>query len=166
MQTLETLNSKNIDAYCERRFFVSEPIEIEIKGEDIASDAKIPRHPDGAIGGNREWVVGSKIFIQESDYTQGKLRLKDYADIQITGFDADIEGEGRSDGRPIIHWLPKEISREAKMFVPEGEEIRELVGFIEDFELNIGEVYQFERIGFAKLERINGEVAELVWLHG
>jgi hypothetical protein len=52
------------------------------------------------------------------------------------------------------------------MFVPEGEEIRELVGFIEDFELNIGEVYQFERIGFAKLERINGEVAELVWLHG
>ena len=166
MQTLETLNSKNIDPYCERRFFVSEPIEIEIKGEDIASDAKIPRHPDGAIGGNREWVVGSKIFIQESDYTQGKLRLKDYADIQISGFDADIEGEGRSDGRTIIHWLPKEISREAKMFVPEGEEIRELVGFIEDFELNIGEVYQFERIGFAKLERINGEVAELVWLHG
>ena len=166
MQTLETLNSKNIDAYCERRFFVSEPIEIEIKGGDIASDAKIPRHPDGAIGGNREWVVGSKIFIQESDYTQGKLRLKDYADIQISGFDADFEGEGRSDGRPIIHWLPKEISREAKMFVPEGEEIRELAGFIEDFELNIGEVYQFERIGFAKLERIKGEVAELVWLHG
>jgi hypothetical protein len=51
------------------------------------------------------------------------------------------------------------------MFVPEGEEMRELVGLIEDFELRVGEVYQFERVGFARLDRIDNDVAELIWLH-
>jgi len=32
--------------------------------------------------------------------------------------------------------------------------------------LRLGEVYQFERVGFARLDRINNGVVELVWLHG
>jgi len=166
MQTLEALNSKNIDRLCERRFFVSDPKRIEIQSEDSPSKAKIARHPDGAIPGMRIWDVEDFIFIQEEDCKQGKLRLKDFADIEITGSNAEIEGEERSDGRPIIHWLPEKITREAKMFVAEGGEIRELEGVIEDFELRVGEVYQFERVGFARLDRINNGVVELVWLHG
>ena len=165
MQTLEAFNSKNIDGICERRFFVSEPVRIQIHGENIPSEAKIARHPDGLILGMREWGVKNSIFIQNEDLIQAKLRLKDFADIEINGSNAQIEGEERSDNRPIIHWLPEEISREAKMFVPEGEGIRELAGMIEDFELTIGEVYQFERVGFARLVKINNGVAELVWLH-
>mgnify|MGYP003308319018 CR=1 FL=1 len=30
-------------------------------------------------------------------------------DIEITGSNAQIEGEERSDNRPIIHWLPEEV---------------------------------------------------------
>ena len=113
----------------------------------------------------RKWGVGKSILIQKDDLIQGKLRLKDFADIEIDGSIAEIEGGERSDDRPIIHWLPEEISRKAKMFVPEGEGARELTGMIEDFELRVGEVYQFERVGFARLDKINNEVAELVWLH-
>ena len=51
------------------------------------------------------------------------------------------------------------------MIVREGEEVRELAGVIEDFDLKLGEVYQFERVGFARLVDISNEVAELVWLH-
>ena len=166
MQTLEAFNSKNIDGHCERRFFVSDPIRIEIQNEDAPSEAKIARHPDGAIPGMRVWGVEDIIFIQKEDCKQGKLRLKDFADIEISDSNAVIEGEERSDDRPIIHWLPEKVSTEAKMFVPEGEGIRELVGVIEDFELRVGEVYQFERVGFARLDRINNGVIELVWLHG
>ena len=165
MQTLEAFNSKNIDGICERRFFVSDPVRIQIHGENISPEAKIARHPDGLIPGMREWVVKNSIFIQNKDLIQAKLRLKDFADIEINDSNAQIEGEERSDNRPIIHWLPEEITREAKMFVPEGEGIRELAGMIEDFELTIGEVYQFERVGFARLVKINNGVAELVWLH-
>jgi len=166
MQTLEAFNSKNIDSHCERRFFVCDPVRIEIQSEDFPPEANIARHPDGAIPGMRTWGVENIIFIQQEDCKQGKLRLKDFADIEITGSNAEIEGEERSDGRPIIHWLPEKISREAKMFVPEGGGIRELVGVVEDFELSLGEVYQFERVGFARLDRINNGVVELVWLHG
>lgn len=165
MQTLETFNSKDIDSKCERRFFVSDPVKIEIHSDNAPSEAKIARHPDGLIPGMREWSVENLIFIQKDDLVQGKLRLKDFADIEINGSNAEIEGEDRSDGRPIIHWLPEEVAREAKMFVPEGEGVRELMGVIEDFDLRVGEVYQFERVGFARLEKINNGVAELVWLH-
>ena len=75
----------------------------------------------------RQWGVGNLILIQKDDLIQGKLRLKDFADIDINGSNAEIEGGERSDDRPIIHWLPEEISRKAKMFVPEGEVVRELV---------------------------------------
>ncbi len=165
MQTLEAFNSKNIDGHCERRFFISDPVSIEIHSEKTYSEASIARHPDGLIPGMRKWGVGESILIQKDDLIQGKLRLKDFADIEIDGSIAEIEGGERSDDRPIIHWLPEEISRKAKMFVPEGEGARELVGVIEDFELKVGEVYQFERVGFARLDKINNEVAELVWLH-
>ena len=166
MQTLEAFNSKNIDRLCERRFFVCNPIPIEIRSYDHLSEARISRHPEGAIQGVRKWGVGNLIYIQEEDLIDGKLRLKDFADIEISGSNAEIEGEERSDDRPIIHWLPDVISRRAKMFVPDGENVRELEGVIEDFELSVGDVYQFERFGFAKIERINNEVVELIWLHG
>tara|TARA_B100001094_G_C18166536_1_gene792432 strand:+ start:504 stop:2213 length:1710 start_codon:yes stop_codon:yes gene_type:complete len=166
MQTLEAFNSKNIDGLCERRFFVCNPNLIEIQSQDESAEASIPRHPEGAIPGTRKWGVGNHIFIQEEDFVEGKLRLKDFADIELEGSNAEIEGFERSDGRPIIQWLPEGIARRAKMFVPEGEEIRELEGVIEDFELRLGDVYQFERFGFAKIERIGSEVVELVWLHG
>jgi glutamyl-tRNA synthetase len=165
MQTLESFNSKIIDKVCERRFFVSNPVSVVIQSENKPNEANIARHPDGKISGMRRWEVDNQIFIQESDYIQGKLRLKDFADIEIIDSDAKIEGEPRSDDRPIIHWLSQKISREARMFVPEGEEMRELVGLIEDFELRVGEVYQFERVGFARLDRIDNDVAELIWLH-
>jgi glutamyl-tRNA synthetase len=165
MQTLESFNSKIIDKICERRFFVSNPVPVVIQSENKPNEANIARHPDGKISGMRRWGVDNQIFIQESDYIQGKLRLKDFADIEINDSGAKIEGEPRSDDRPIIHWLSQKISREAIMFIPEGEEMRELVGLIEDFELRVGEVYQFERVGFARLDRIDNDVAELIWLH-
>jgi len=166
MRTLESYNSKIIDKSCERRFFVSNPVPVEIRSENKPSEAEFVMHPDGEISGVRKWEVGNSIFIQESDFKQGKLRLKDFADIELMGSDAQIEGEERSDERPIIHWLSEKISREAKLFVPEGGEMRVISGMIEDFELRVGEVYQFERVGFARLDRIDNDVAELIWLHG
>ena len=166
MQTVEAFNSKKIDGDCERRFFVSDPIRIEIQSRNPPSEAKIPRHPDGEIPGMREWGVEKSIFIPKEDFIQGKLRLKDYADIEISDNNAHIECIERSDERPIIHWLPEGASREAKMFVPAEGEMIEWVGVIEDFELEVGEVYQFERVGFARIDRINNGALELVWLHG
>ena len=123
------------------------------------------RHPDGEIEGFREWKVGMTVLIQESDFVEGKLRLKDFADIIISKSSATIESLDRSDDRKIIHWVPENIALEAILSVPDGEEISEVKGVLEDFELTEGEVYQLERVGFARFEGFQEGIARLLWLH-
>ena len=166
MQTVESFNSKIIDKICERRIFVSNPVSVEIRGKDVSEKAKLARHPDGCISGEREWEIESPIFIQKSDKVNGKLRLKDFADINIIDSVAEIESEERTDDRQIIHWLPEKMSKDARLQIPNGEEISEVVGMIEDFELKVGEVYQFERVGFARIDLIDDDMVKLIWLHG
>lgn len=165
LKTLESFNSRIIDASSERRVFVSNPKSLEIISKNVASRVMMERHPDGEIEGFREWEVGMTVSIQESDFVEGKLRLKDFADIIISESSATIESLDRSDDRKIVHWIPEKISLEAILSVPDGEEISEVKGVLEDFELTEGEVYQLERVGFARFEGIQEGIARLLWLH-
>lgn len=166
MQTVESFNSKIIDKSCERRVFVSDPVSIQITGENVPNKVKISRHPEELISGDREWQVGKSFFIQSSDLMDGEIRLKDFADIKIEGSNAEIESLERTDGRRIVHWIPQEMSRVASLQIPNGEDITELKGLIENFDLRVGRVYQFERVGFARIDEIGEDVVSLIWLHG
>ena len=166
MQTIESLNSSALDSTVERRSFVASPVSLDLDGHDGAV-VEPPRHPDGEITGTRSWVLAKSIYIQEADCGNGSLRLKEFADISISGSKITIDSLERSDNRPIVQWLPESMVREAVLFVPNGDEIDEIEGLLEDFELKVGNVYQLERIGFAMLEKMSdGFPAELVWLHG
>ena len=165
MATLESFNSKVIDSDCERRVFVIDPIEIDFSSDNRPDVASIPRHPEGSIQGNRKWEFAESIFIQSSDHNPGKVRLKDFADVEISEFSANIESLDRTDDRQIIHWLPKNLSREAIITLPDRENLNRIRCFIEDFELKEGRVYQFERFGFAKIESIDDQLVSLLWLH-
>ena len=80
---------------------------------------------------------------------------------------ANIESFEKSDERRKIHWLPLENSRKARLVIPDGDEIDELDGLLEDVDLVIGDVYQLERVGFARLDRFEEDLtAILIWLHG
>jgi len=165
LQTLESLNSRIIDGSCERRVFVSNPKSLEISSKNSLSRVRMPRHPDGEIDGFREWEIGAKVSIQDEDFVEGKLRLKDFADVFISGQSATVESEDRSDERKIVHWIPDNLALEAILSVPEGEDFVHVKGLLEDFELRNGEVYQLERVGFARFEGIEKGIARLLWLH-
>ena len=166
MQTIESLNSSALDATVERRSFVASPVSLDLDGHDGAV-VESPRHPNEEITGTRSWVLAKSIYIQEADCGSGNLRLKEFADISISGSNITIDSLERSDNRPIVQWLPESMVREAVLFVPNGDKIDEIEGLLEDFELKVGNVYQLERIGFAMLEKMSdGCPAELVWLHG
>ena len=67
----------------------------------------------------------------------------------------------------MVQWLPLGMGRDAVLHRPEGGRISSESGLLEDFELEIGEVYQLERVGFARLEDLPDEgPAKLIWLHG
>ena len=165
MKTIESFNSSIIDSKCERRTFVSNPVELDLETEVKIGEVEIPRHPDKKILGNRKWEIGKSILIQLSDLDAEHLRLKDFANIEISGTNFSIHSYDRIDNRKIIHWIPSNLGKKCILAIPIKEELTETTGFIEDFELGIGEVYQFERLGFARVESIDDEQVRIVWLH-
>jgi hypothetical protein len=92
--------------------------------------------------------------------------LKDYADISNINGRATVQSWDRSDRRPIVHWIPENMARQAELSIPNGMKLHSVKGMIEDFELNIGQIIQLERVGFAKIESLADDLpVKLIWLH-
>ena len=176
MQTIESFNSSEIDARCERRSFVRDPrlLSLDASGCSGGPGTSISnaRHPDGAVEGSRKWELGDgSILIEtaDADETGGPLRLKDYADVDIDAGTsvARVESWSRSDRRAIVHWLPQIMARKARLTRGIGHDLVVEEGMIEGFELVEGALVQLERVGFARIESLpdDGPV-ELLFLHG
>ena len=157
-----------IDAVCERRSFVRNPRTLSFQkiGTELPGNLQIARHPHGEIEGLREWDISEKFVIEDTDYSE-QLRLKDFADISINQNDAIVDSLERSDKRPIVHWLPINQSRTARLTSPSGNGFRVDEGLIENIDLVEGSIIQLERVGFARIEKIpeNGPV-DLLYLNG
>ncbi len=172
MQTIESFNSSVIDSRCERRSFVREPLSLSLDASGVGGapeSVAIARHPHGDIAGVREWVLGPEILIETADAGIGSLRLKDLADVNIDAgaARASVEAWDRMDKRPIIHWLPTEMGRPARLSRPEGDEICIESGILEDVDLEEGAIIQLERVGFARIDSIPTDgLVELLYLHG
>jgi len=171
MESIESKNSKIIDRSSERRSFIENPRELQLLGDgstDSLGKISISRHPDIPEMGIREWDLGTgSIFISENDYSEGLIRLKDFADIDIKGDIALIVSKEKTGDLPIIHWVSSKNSTEARMIVPQDSEIEYSEGIIENIEISAGQCLQLERMGFATVEDIseNNRVS-LIWLHG
>ena len=171
MESIESKNSKIIDRTSERRSFIESPRELQLV-DDGSTDAmgliSIRRHPDIPDMGIREWNLGTgSIFISENDYSEGLVRLKDFADVDIKGDSALIVSKEKTGNLPIIHWVSSNNSTEARMIVPRDSEIDYAEGVIENIEISTGQCLQLERMGFAMVEEISEtNRVSLIWLHG
>lgn len=167
MQTIESFNSSVIDSDCERRSFVRNPRNLSLNANDfpLPETLQIPRHPDGEIEGSRQWLLSDKLVIEEED-SAAQIRLKDFADVSINKKDAIVESLERRGKRAIVHWLPVNQGRIARLTTPSGDGFRIDDGLIENVDLVEGAIVQLERVGFARIESIpeNGPV-ELLFLH-
>ena len=169
MQTIESFNIKKIDSTTPRRSFVRNPVELELNNlENDSMILKIANHPEGSVEGHREWEISNQnriICIERIDL-KPNIRLKDFASIVIKDDKAIIESTKMIDKRPIVHWLTKNNSREAILYAPDKEEIIIYKGLIEKDDILEDTVYQLERVGFVKIEKIpNDGPVEMVWLH-
>ena len=172
MQTIESFNVKKIDSLTARRSFIREPIEIDLKIEGINPIIlKIPNHPENLVEGHREWIIeenNCKIYIEKQDVEKSdKIRLKDFASIKINKKNGNIESMDIIDKRPIVHWLPKNNSRDAILYIPSEKDVLIQEGLLEMKDISEGMICQLERVGFAKIEKIpNTGPIEMIWLHG
>jgi len=160
METLETINRKLIDAKTNRYFFVADPVEVEVSGAEPQL-SNPPLHPEDEKRGHRELHFKQRVLVSRDDLQSLKkgssVRLKNLFTIKVRSdgekITADFVSKAKEKGLQIIHWLPVEEKVPLVLKMPDGSS-RE--GFAEPAAAEqAGRVVQFERVGFARLEKLN-----------
>ena len=159
MDSIYAENRKIIDPEANRRFFVWDPVALEVEG-DVPAVAHAPLHP--AIDrGTREIPAGKRLFICKSDLAALKvgdnIRLKDLCNVQITSLEparALFLAKDMGQRTRIIHWAPVDGPRVVVM-KPDGtdEGVGE-AGIAEE----LGRVVQFERYGFVRISSVGERI--------
>lgn len=152
-------NKRLLDASADRYFFVADPVELWIRGAGEDS-VELNLHPTHRKGG-RKFSVHDLFWVARKDMErmeQGNMyRLMDCLNFrkQPEGFEFDSREVERykEHGESILHWLPKEEGlADVEVMMPDKEIV---TGFAEKTAANIkeGELIQFERFGFCRLDK-------------
>ncbi len=168
VKNLYAENRKLIDPIANRYFFVWDPVEIMIEGLEGDVEVRIPLNP--TKGGYRTLIGSREVYVCRDDFERLKegdlIRLKDFCNIRLVDKEKgrfEFEGfelKGVKKGKNIIHWLPKEGAVECLVL---GERIWK--GLAEENALkDIGNVVQFERFAFCKLESFD-EILKAIYTH-
>lgn len=156
---LASTNRKKLDKIAKRLMFVGSPKEFII---DIPQPilAKIPYHPSNP-NEYREISVnpGDIILINENDAKDKVLRLMELCNVTVNGDKLVYNSKGIEDakklGMKIIQWVKKDESVPVVVLSPDPEKGIETINGVGESEirnLNKGEIVQFIRYGFVKVD--------------
>jgi glutamyl-tRNA synthetase len=160
VESLEKANTRVIDEEADRAFFVRDPAKLQVSEVPENLKAEIPVHPEFPERGNRKHELEIEdgkieIFIEKKDLSDGFFRLKGLCNIKIedgeTEFRPGDHKEALENDAEFIHWVPIN-SEEAKVRMPSGKDIE---GLVEPTKIELDEVVQFERFGFARKDSEN-----------
>ncbi|MAH42522.1 glutamate--tRNA ligase [archaeon] len=163
LENLAAYNRKLIDQDAKRYFYIKDPVEITIDNP-LKRSAIIKSHPDNKKLGSRTLKVGKKIFIESEDFAKYRgmeIRLKDLFNIKLGKISKATSVENKS--IPKIHWIPDK--QYISVRVMEAKEIKEGIGEINIKKTKPGEIVQFERFGFVKIEKVQPKAVVAVFAH-
>ena len=171
---VEATNRKILDSKTKRYFFVPDPIKLNVKN---MSDRKIKLklHPTSDLG-ERLIETRSTFFVPKEDIRKMKVgdifRLKDLVNVEIKEIGSEISaecvGKGLISDTPKIQWTTDNCIK-IKVSIPgllfkndtyNPDSLTEIDGFAEEAvsKLNNGEIIQFERFGFVRIEKKDGKI--------
>jgi glutamyl-tRNA synthetase len=170
MDSVYAENRKIIDPSARRRFFVKDPVEMEIGGE-IPEVATAPFHPTLDLG-LREIPAGPKLLVSADDLADLKagvrFRLKDLCNVEVVSTDplrGRVIGTDPHQAKEmklrIIHWAPPD-GVPVRVMRPDGVDsgIGE-VGIREDLD----RIVQFERYGFVRIDYVSQDGVVAYFAH-
>jgi len=154
---LDAFNRDIIDPMAARLFFVDDPVEVSIEGLP-QKVCELPVHPDHPDRGVRKLTSG-RVLLARDDMEQlkdgGLYRLMECGNFmkekeKLVFVEGGVD-EFREQGDRIMHWLPADDVVDARLLMPD-KSLR--VGKAESStkNLNVGDIIQFERVGFARLD--------------
>ncbi|BAA30798.1 glutamate--tRNA ligase [Pyrococcus horikoshii] len=176
-ENLAAINRKLVDPIANRYFFVADPIPMEVEGapEFIA---EIPLHPDHPERGVRrlKFTPERPVYVSKDDLNLLKpgnfVRLKDLFNVEILevgdkirarfySFEYEIAKKNRW---KMVHWVTE--GRPCEVIIPEGDELVVRKGLLEkDAKVQVNEIVQFERFGFVRIDRIEGDKVIAIYAH-
>jgi len=164
-------NRRVVDKEANRYFFISKPKKIAIEN---APEQKIELkiHPEKKER-SRKFNVHDKFLIEEEDFKVFKehklYRLMDCLNfVKKKGklvFDSLEYEKYKDKGEKIIHWLPDDNSLVKTEVLMVDKKI--IKGLAEPTikKLKVGDIIQFERFGFCRLDEIKGKVYKFWFTH-
>ena len=152
------LNRNFLEPIANRYFFCENPVKIEVDGYDGGKvDIERPLHADHLDRGNRILPFTGSAYLASSDVEDGISRLMDAVNVEIKGDEIKYHSTSFEDARDvkarIIQWVPVEDNVNVKIVMDDAS-IKTGLGEIALKDLKVGDVVQFERVGFAKLDEI------------
>jgi len=162
-------NRKVVDSRAKRFFMVEEPVPLEVEGIGT-THVKLRMHPDYDLG-YREYDVGSSFFISGKDARElsigDRIRMKDLYNVEILSIGDSISARfigNESINAKKLQWISADnytickIARIGRLMIGDQfnrKSIIESEGYVESAAAGLkeGEIVQFEREGFFKLDR-------------
>lgn len=164
------LNRNIIEERVNRYFFVADPVKIdiaELPDEELNAEIIRPLHPDFEDRGNRTLVFDRQVYIPKADFTDGISRLMDAVNIEIKGDEVKFNSKSFEDARElkarIIQWVPSDAIR-AKVVMDDASVVEGLCEK-DAQDLKPGDIVQFERFGFARLDEIKDDELIFYYAH-
>ena len=152
-------NRRLLDAKCNRYFFVENPKEIKVENAPEQT-TELKLHPEFKERGSRKFKTKDKFYVSEKDlkeFKEGKLiRLMDCLNFKKIKnrfiFDSLEYEKYKRHGEKIIHWLPvqKDLMK-VEVLMP-SKEIKKGLAEPSVKNLKAGDIVQFARFGFCRLD--------------
>jgi len=174
MSSIYAHNRERVDDEADRYFLVRDGLEVPFldaaeAGSDTADErnserpaaARPPVHPDHEERGKRRIPVDETVLVEPDDFPDPDERvwLKGYGCVRnVDGAFAwtgdDIEAV-REEDVPVVHWVPARASQPVRLRTMDGD----VTGRAEPglAAQEAGDVVQFERVGYARLDRLDGD---------
>ena len=163
------LNRSFIEPVANRYFFCEEPVEIEVDGYDAGEvEIERPLHADHLDRGNRVLHFNGKAYLAKSDINDGIYRLMDAVNVDINGEDITYHSDSFEEARQvkarIIQWVPLDDNVNVKLVMDDAS-VKSGLGESALRDLKVGDVVQFERVGFARLDEIKDDEMIFYFAH-
>ena len=163
------LNRNILEPIANRYFFVENPHLIEVKNyEDGKITIERPIHADHLDRGNRLLSFDGSAYLAEEDIVDGVFRLMDAVNVDIKGDEVTYHSASFEDARAIkariIQWVPVEENVNVTIVMDDAS-IKTGLGESALRDLNVGDIVQFERVGFARLDEIKDDELVFYYAH-
>lgn len=162
---LDSFNKDVIDSIANRFSLLHDPVELKIEGL-AAQRVMLDLHPKARGSGGRPFDVGNSVLIEKEDVAQiadtTLVRLMDFCNIRRVGdsyrFVSDSYDDYKNEAghKIIIHWLPADPAQLTTVHITMPDAHTLPASAEKNIErVNVGEIVQFERFGFCRLDSID-----------